>query len=217
VENCAEKEVVIVPPVGGGAPSTVASKSWKLKFENCVVKIPVIGMVSPVELSTSVPRTSKAAVELELDVFCRLNGDWSGTFGEHSCPAAGGVSEQPAAPSIPGERNVNVIVMFGAAANVIKSGTSSGPVASGGFTIFWIVPVVPSKAVNPPCCVLAGLFIEKVLPVKAILPKDIWAVPVKFRTPVITSALPATGMLTRAKKLNANALLTINLLHIDSQ
>jgi hypothetical protein len=70
--------------------------------------------------------------------------------------------------------------------------------------------------VKPPCCVLAGLFIEKVLPVKAMLPKDISAVPVKFRTPVITSALPAAGMLTRAKKLNAKALLTINLLHIDS-
>jgi hypothetical protein len=218
VENCAEKEVVIVPPVGGGAPSTTASKSWKLIFEKGVVKVPVIGTVLPVKVSISVPKTSKEAVELVADVFSRLKGDSAGTLGVHSCPAAGGVSEQPAAPSIPGSRIVIVIEMFGAAANVIKSvtGVASGPVASGGFVIFWIVPDVPSKRVKPPCCVLAGLFIEKVLPVKAMLPKDISAVPVKFRTPVITSALPAAGMLTRAKKLNAKALLTINLLHIDS-
>jgi hypothetical protein len=52
----------------------------------------------------------------------------------HICPAAGGADEQPAAPSSPGSRYVNVTLMFGAARNVIKAGTSSAmPVASGGF------------------------------------------------------------------------------------
>jgi len=40
--NCAEKGVVIVSP-----PSTSANNCWKFMFVNGVVKVPIIGMVTP--------------------------------------------------------------------------------------------------------------------------------------------------------------------------
>lgn len=110
---------------------------------------------------------------------------------------------QPAAPSTPGSRNVNVTVMFGAAANVIKSGTSSEPVASGGFVILSIPPIVPSKVAKPPCCEEAGLFMENWPPANAMLPRDISTVPVTFRTPVIVLADAAKGRPSMASKANA--------------
>src|ERR1700683_1924315 len=97
-------------------------------------------MVCPVLLSTSVPMILKPSIEDVADVFSKLYGDWAGTLGVHSCPAAGGVSAQPAAPSIPALRKSNVIVMFGAAANVIKSGWSRS-VVSGGPRCVWGVGI----------------------------------------------------------------------------
>ena len=152
--NCAEKGVLIGMP-----DPTSANNCWKFMFANGVVKIPETGMLRPVLLSTSVPTILKEAEEVDWDVFCKLNGDWSGTFGVHVCPAAAGKAEQPATPSIPARSSVNVKVIFGAAENVIKSvtGTKAGPggvVTSGGLSIFLIDPasVMFANAVKPPVC-----------------------------------------------------------------
>jgi hypothetical protein len=101
-------------------------------------------------------------------------------------------------------------VMFGAAAKVMKSATSSGtPVASGGFVILSIKPEVPPKVAKLPVCVSAG-FILKTLPLSnAMLPEDMVAEPVKFRTPVMRLALAARGTLNKATKPNAKTLLVI--------
>jgi hypothetical protein len=102
--------------------------------------------------------------------------------------------------------------MLGAAPKVIKPGISSGtPVASGGFVISAITPVLPSKAMNPPSCVSAGLFILKILLLlNAMLPKDMVAEPPKFKTPVIRLALAASGRLTIAINPNAKTLFIID-------
>jgi len=104
VWNCAENAVVIVSPA-----KTSASNCWNVMFVNGWVKAPVIGMVSPVLLSTSVPRILKEAEEDVGDVFCKLYGDSSGKAGVHTCPVAGIGSVHSAAPSIPENRNVNVM------------------------------------------------------------------------------------------------------------
>jgi hypothetical protein len=101
--------------------------------------------------------------------------------------------------------------VFGAS-NVIKSvtGKASTPVASGGFVISSIIPALPPKVIKPPCCVLAG-FILKTLPLSnAMLPKDMVAEPVKFKTPVIRLALAASGRLTIAINPNAKKLFIID-------
>lgn len=200
--NCAEKGVVIVSPA-----STSDNNCWKFMFVNGVVKVPTTAAVTPgLVLSTSTPSIVKEAVEVEVDVFCRLNGDWSGRSGVHSWLAAGTASVQPATPSIPAKRTVNVKVMFGAAVNVIKSVTAGklpgGVVTSGGFDILSIVPVVSSNAINPPCCEEAGLFTRKSLPTKETAPRDMLAVPVIFSTPVMKLACAAKGMPTSAKTLS---------------
>jgi len=69
--NCAEKGVVIVSPA-----STSDNNCWKFMVVNGVVKVPITGMVTPgLVLSTSKPSIVKEADEVEVDVFCRLNGD----------------------------------------------------------------------------------------------------------------------------------------------
>jgi len=187
-----EKEVVTVPP---------ASNCWKLSFKG-IVKIPETAMVSPVELSTSRPEMSNVAVAVVAEVFWKSNGDCAGEFGVHTCPPTAGLAEQPSAPSIPGSRNVRVIVMFGAAEKVMKSGTSRAPVASGGLAMFAIVPVVPARVMKLPCWELAGEFTVNTLPVpKAMLPVDRLAVPVTFRTPVIRDALAVREIIMSATKL----------------
>jgi hypothetical protein len=145
VAKFAEKELVTVPP-----DPIVANNCWKLSFKG-IVKTPETATVLPVKLSTSRPEMLNAAVAVLADVFWKSNGDCPRTLGVHTWPAAAGLAEQPAAPSIPGSRKVRVIEMFGTAANVMKSGTSKDPGASGGFVILEMVPAVPARAINPPC------------------------------------------------------------------
>jgi hypothetical protein len=164
-------------------------------------------------LSASNPRIVKEAVEVEVDVFCKLNGDWSGRSGVHSWLVAGTGFEQPADPSIPALRTVNVKEMFGAASNIIKSATAGklpgGVVTSGGFAILSISPVVPFNAIKPPCCEEAGEFMRKSLPTNETAPRDMLAVPVIFSTPVIKLACAAKGMPTSARILSVKMLFVI--------
>ena len=83
---------------------------------------PITGIVSSVRLSTSFPKIENEATELVADRLRRLNGDGEGAFGVHIWPAVGGVDVQPVTPSTPGSSSNNVILMFGATENVIKSG-----------------------------------------------------------------------------------------------
>jgi len=207
--NCAEKGVVIVSPA-----STSDNNCWKFMVVNGVVKVPTTGMKWPgLRLSASNPSIVKEAVEVEVDVFCKLNGDWSGRSGVHSWLVAGMGFEQPAAPSTPALRSVNVKLMFGAMANVIKSDTGGklpgGVVTSGGFVISSMVPVVPFNAIKPPCCDEAGEFIRKSPSTNETAPRDILAVPVIFSTPVMKLACAAKGMPTIAKTLSVKILFVI--------
>jgi len=201
---CAEKLSVSVAP-----SSTSNNTVWKFWSTNGVVKVPINGVLRPVRLSTSNPSIMKEADELELDRFCKLNGDWSGVFGVHSCPAAGGKAEQPAAPSIPILRSVNVKVMFGAAV-VIKSATGGklpgGVVTSGGLLILSIEPVVLANAVKPPSCNGPA---DQSLPTNASDPRDMLTSPVIFSTPVMKLACAAKGMPTIAKTLSVKILFVI--------
>jgi hypothetical protein len=193
VSRDAEKEVVTVPP-----EPRVDSSCWKLSFKG-VVKTPSIAIVVLVKTSASRPEMMNVAVPVLADVFWKSNGD---PLGVHTWPPAAGLAEQPAVPSIPGSRNVSVIVMFGAELNVIKSGTSREPVASGGFVISLIIPVEPARAMKSPCWALAGEFMANTSPVpKAMLPVDRLAVPVIFRTPVSRSPLAVRGIIMNATKL----------------
>ena len=71
--------------------------------------------------------------------------------------------------------------------------------------MFWIVPVVPAKAVNPPCCAaprVSG-------PVKAMLSLEILIVPDTLRAPVIVSAVAANGTPSTARNAKAKMLFLI--------
>lgn len=191
VSNSAEKDVVTEPP-----PSSVDKIPWKLWFENGRVNRPVKSMVSPVEESRSIPAIENEATELVAEPFRKLSGDPSG---EQICPAAEGVAVHPDDPKIPASKNVKVKLRFGAAENVRKSDTSSGPTASGGLSIFWIVAVVPSSAIKPPPWLEAGELRVIRFETNSIPALDSSIEPVAFNVPVTRLAL-AAGATSRPNK-----------------
>jgi hypothetical protein len=103
---------------------------------------------------------------------------------------------------------------LGAPENVMKldsGGNDPGSVTFGGLVMFIIVAVVPAKATNPPCCAVPGPFTIMILFRNAILPMEILAVPVVFRTPRMVVALAGRLVPSKTTEVSNNArFITVN-------
>jgi hypothetical protein len=98
-----------------------ASNCWKFWAGNWVENMPVKGTSSP-NVPMAVPLTWNDAIELEAEMFWRLNGEPGGV---HCCPAAGGKA-QAAGENVPAGMNVSLRLTRGFPANVNHSESTNG-------------------------------------------------------------------------------------------